>query len=143
MHQPLMDRIRLTLDLHWAVVQQLQQVCDRGADISAYLEHIVLSRSIAWRRSVRSLEDAGWTRDEVKAVHEALAGELFADSFNAHDLAAVLRWAGLRQLSRRVAKSAEAARAVVCVVAELRAQNAACDRAVRLMRTRRKRWWRG
>jgi hypothetical protein len=143
MHPSLMDKMRLTLDLNRAVVQQLRQACETEADISAYLEHIVLSRSIAWRRSVRALEDAGWTSDEVQAVRDALTGEPFADFFNAHDLAAELRWVGLRRLSRRVARSAEAARAIVCVVAELRAQNAACDRAIRLMRPPRRRWWRG
>jgi hypothetical protein len=135
------ETVRLSIDLNVIVVRQLQQACPNEADVAAYIEHTVLHRTEAWRRSLSRLEDAGWTGQEIEDVHRALDAEPFLEWCSSRDLAAMLRWSGLRQLSRRVSKDDAGAAFLVCVVTELREHNAACARAVQLMRQTRKRWW--
>jgi hypothetical protein len=136
------QRAKLTVLLDQHIVRQLEAACDDDVDaVGSYLEHVVLQRTRAWQRSVHELESAGWVQEEVRACHEGLRGVLFFDPFeDGHELAIALRTVGLRWLSRRIACRPMVARALWCVLLELRARNCACARAVGLMRPRLT-WW--
>jgi hypothetical protein len=142
MNSTSVEKVWFRLPLDIAVVRQLQQACPTEADVAAYVERVLLQHYRAWQRSITTLEDTGWTGADVQSVHEALRGEPFLEWFRARELASTLRWSGLRHLSRRLEKSDAGVQALVCVLSELRAGNAACERSVRLMQPRRLRWWR-
>lgn len=131
-------RAQLTVSLDRRIVRQLEAACaDDAGDVGAYLDHVVLHHTRAWQRSVHDLECAGWSREDVRACHEGLRRVLFFDLFeDSPELVGALRSVGLRWLSRRIACRPKHARALWCVLLEMRTRNAACTRAVGLMRPR-------
>lgn len=136
------SRAQLSVSLDQHIVRQLEAACDSdAAAIGSYLDHVVLQRTRAWQRSVHELECAGWSQEDVRACHEGLRQVLFFDLFeDGHELAMELRCIGLRWLSRRIACRPRLARALWCVLLELRTPNVACTRAVGLMSPRLT-WW--
>jgi hypothetical protein len=134
--------LRVTLDPH--IDRQLREACGFD-DVAAgvYLDGVLLRHRHIWQRSLSKLEQAGWTGDEVSAVHEALRQTHFLEACEAEDLAVELDLTGLTALSRRVIRQPATAGFLVAVLLELRAANPACARAVSLMLpTRESRWQR-
>lgn len=124
--------LRVTLDPH--IDRQLREVC--GFDdvaVGVYLDGVLMQHRQVWQRGIWKLEQAGWTSDEVRTVHDALRQTRFLAACEAEGLALELGIAGLTTLSRRVIRQPVIAGFLVAVLLELRAANPACARAVSLM----------
>lgn len=134
-------KVSMTLELELHVASLLREACP-NTGIGEYIDRIVQQRMAAWRRGVSELERAGWTSDELCAATEALRDVLFLHLYDSRELVDELRWVGQRRLARRIVRRPELARLLLCVVLELLAGNAACERSVRLMSRRARPWWR-
>jgi hypothetical protein len=137
------QREQALLSLDSSIIRLLREACDDDEAVGVYLDVIVQERLKAWRHGIRVLEREGWSASEVRWVAERLDNVLRLEFSSAAELTQGLRGAGLRRFGKRIARSPDVRGALQAVLAELRANNHACSRAVGLMKSEaRPSWWR-
>lgn len=117
------ERQQLLLSLDTHISQLLREACGDTQAIGEYLDVVIQQRLRAWRYGIRMLERAGWGQSEVLLAQARLGSVIHLEFADASDLIHGLRLAGLRRLSRQLARHAGMSAALQAVLLELLAKN--------------------